>query len=80
MLHVLAANSMQLLHQALLVVVVAAVGRLVSRLIKISAEKPRTHRFKIDLGVVSVAVVITIGGTRQARKSLIDAKRERRDG
>jgi hypothetical protein len=79
MLQVLAANSIQILHQALSALLVAAIGRHLARLIKISAKKPRPHRFRIDLGVASVAVVITIGGTRQERKALNDTKSEGRD-
>jgi hypothetical protein len=47
--------------------------------IKTTAKKPRLHRFRIDLGVWSVAVVIAIGGTRQERKALSDTKSEDRD-
>lgn len=79
MVQILVANTMQLLEQALWVVLVAAVGRLLSRLIKIRAKKPVPHRFRIDLGVASVAVVITIGGTRQERTALNDTKSEDRD-
>lgn len=79
MLQVLVANSMQILHQALVAVLVAVVGRHLFRLIKIRIKNPRPHRFRIDLGVASVAVVVTIGGTRQERKELNDTKSEGRD-
>jgi hypothetical protein len=79
MLQVLVENSMQILHQALLAVLVAAACRHLGRLVKINSKKPRPHRFRIDLAVASVAVAITIGGTRQERKALNDTKSEVRD-
>jgi hypothetical protein len=79
MVQTLVANIIQLLEQALLAALVAAAGWLLSPLIKIRAKKPATYRCKLDLGVASVAVVITIGGTRQERKALNDSKSEDRD-
>jgi hypothetical protein len=79
MIQILVVNIMLLLHQALMAVLVAAVGRYLARIIKIRAKKPRPHRFRIDLGVTSVAVVITTGGTRQERKALNDTESESRD-
>jgi hypothetical protein len=79
MLQGLVANTVQLLEQALLAALVAAAGRLLSLLIKIRAKKPVPYRFRIDPGMASVAVVITIGGTRQERKALNETKSEDRD-
>jgi hypothetical protein len=79
MVQFLVANTMQFLEQALWAVLVAVVGGLLSWLIKIKAKKPRAHQFKIDLGVASVAAVITAGGTRQERKALKEAESEGRD-
>lgn len=80
MLNVLVENTMQILLQALLAGLVAAVGRLLYWLVKIKAKKPRLYRFRIDIGVASAAVVIAIGGTRQKREALIDTKSDSRDG
>jgi hypothetical protein len=79
MVQTLVANIIQLLEQALLAALVAAAGWLLSPLIKIRAKKPVSCRCRLDLGVASVAVVITIGGTRQDRKALNDTKSEDRD-
>ena len=76
---ILAAFILQLLHQALLAVLVAVAVKYLCRLIK-KAKESRPNRFKIDLGAVPVAVVITIGGTRQERKALNETKGNGRDG
>jgi len=79
MLNVLVQNTVQILLQALLVGMVAAVGKLLSWLVKIRFKKPRPYRFRIDPGMASLTVVITVGGTRQEREALIDAKSDGRD-
>jgi hypothetical protein len=58
---------------AAVLVLAAAATRYLSRLIKAMTRVPRTHRFMIGHGVVHVAVMITIGGTLQGRKTLNDA-------
>jgi len=79
MLNVLLQNIVQILLQALLVGVVAVIGRILSWLLKIRAKKPQPYRFRIDPGMASIAVVITIGGTRQEREALNDAESDGRD-
>ena len=93
MLHFLVGNSIQILHQALLAVLVAAALRRLSRRAKVSAgavgrlfrriktsvRRLRTRRFRIDLGMASAAVVIAIGSTREERKSFLDGKSDDRD-
>jgi hypothetical protein len=41
-----------------------------SRLVKVMTRVPQVYRFKIDHGVVHVAVVVAIGDTAQGRKPL----------
>lgn len=72
----LVSNTTQLLEQGLWATLVAAVGGLLSWLIKIKAKKPRAHQFKIDIGVARVEVVITTGGSRQERESHNDTENE----
>jgi hypothetical protein len=74
MVQFLVSNAAQLLEQALWAMLVAAVGGLLSWLIKIKAKKPRTHRFRVDLGTASLKVEITTGGPGQERKARNDTE------
>jgi hypothetical protein len=80
MLLILLGNTIQFLQDAVLAVLVAVVDGSLSRLVQIRAKKPRPHRFTINFGVLSVTVVLTIGGTSQERKAMNDAKSEGCDG
>ena len=79
MLNVLLQNMVQILLQVLLAGLVAVVARLLSWLVKIRAKKPQPYRFRLDPGMASIAVVITIGGTRQEREALNETKSDGRD-
>lgn len=79
MLNVLLQNMVQILLQVLLAGLVAVIARLLSWLVKIRAKKPQPYRFRLDPGMASIAVVITIGGTRQEREALNETKSDGRD-
>jgi hypothetical protein len=80
MLLILLGNTIKFLQDAVLAVLVAVVGRDLPRLVQIRAKKPRPHRYAIDFAVLSVTVVLTLGGTSQERKAMKDAKSEGCDG